>query len=126
MERTNSVLNDGTTIRKQLVYQKVLVRQHNVFNAPFDSGIMDALRNKKRQVVLAMFNKKNNILMMNIFSGTVSAEYYLDFDSLEQLVCGNEEAAKELRDYLANDRRLVLEHDDKSGHILVSYLKRVT
>jgi len=49
LERTNSLLHDENTILRQVIYQKVLIRKHNNQAAPFDEGVLDALRNKKRR-----------------------------------------------------------------------------
>ncbi|SDG55221.1 hypothetical protein SAMN05216241_1222 [Limimonas halophila] len=124
--RTNSLLHDETTILRQVIYQKVLIRKHNSQAAPFDEGVLDALRNKKRQVALSLFNKKNEICLINIFSGSISAEYYLYLDNLHQLVKDDDALAGEIRSYVGNDKRVIIEHEDQSGQILMSYLKRVT
>lgn len=77
-------------------------------------------------MAISLFNKKNGICLINILSGCISAEYFLYLDKLGRLVKDDEALASEIRSYVGNDKRVIIEHEDKSGQILMSYLKRVT
>ncbi|SDG55244.1 hypothetical protein SAMN05216241_1223 [Limimonas halophila] len=124
-ERTNSLLHDEATILRQIIYQKVPIRKDHNQSAPLDPGVLDALRNKKRQVAISLANRQKRIVLINIFSGSIAAEYYLHLDHLNRIVQGDKTLSRELQDYVATEKRIVIEHEDQSGQIVMSYLKRV-